>query len=155
MAGNDALAGVCEPAPEAFLLRACSFLKWTTCLRFSSDPQRQPGLRRSRPLPAALEALREQLRDMRAGSGWLRGPQALLGSPPGRPENLHLNFARAAPKVTLAVSINKKKGKKEKGERRKGARRRGLLQLLPLKLEYSSRCFCFRPVLLSLPIQRN
>lgn len=90
MAGNDALAGVCEPAPEAFLPRACSFLKWDgRGLRFSSDPQRQPGLRRSRPLPAALEALREQLRHAGWQWGGFPGPWAsLLGSPRGFcPEN--------------------------------------------------------------------
>ena len=44
MAGNDALAGVCEPAPEAFMPRVCSFLKWNgRGLRFSSDPRGSPA----------------------------------------------------------------------------------------------------------------
>lgn len=85
---------------------------------------------------------------MRAGSGVASqapGPGCLAVPGASSLRTLHLNFARAALKShAKAVSINKKK---EKGREGRGPEK--AFRNYPLKLEYSSRCFCFRPVLLS------
>lgn len=151
-------SGVCEPAPKLLLLRACSFIKRDGGgLRLSSDSQRHPGPEKVKatarcPLPWwRPESSADLQASDRAAScasscafAWLLPPcvSAL--------RTFQLNFARAELKVT-SRQFRLKKRKKGKKERKKGGggQPEQAFCNYPLKLEYSSRCFYFHPVLLS------